>query len=303
MTNSTPKTAIAELDVQSDTTSEVTLDQVRYEFGATAGAQKKTKSFAVAELKINSVADKGVYGAFCINHDFTNDKGDEIIGERVYATGPVKLRCLSSHIQFFHWGEAGTLISKSMLATTSEFSRMKEKLRDSAGGFNCGTPSYEESVKMTSSEREVHQNKNKYRIAYGLVSFSGRTNAGEELTLENVPCVLRHKRKSYGKMWHQFIKELPQGTDVWDYECSMVAEKQTTPKGASYFVMGFNPDFKNRLIPDGAVENSILHVHSLIGSENARIDKSWTEATFANIENKADEVGMAKLESLDFSDS
>ena len=303
MNKSTPKTEIAELDPQSDTSETVTLDQVRYEFGATAGAQKKPKSFAVAELKINNVADKGIYGAFCLTHDFTNDKGEEIIGERVYATGTVKLRCLSSHIQFFHWGEAGTLISKSMLATTSEFSRMKEKLRDTAGGYNCGTPSYEESIEMTSSERELHQNKNKYRIAYGLVSFSGRTHAGDELTLENVPCVLRHKRKSYGKMWHQFIKELPQGTDVWDYECSMVAEKQTTPKGASYFVMGFKPDFKNRLIPDSAVENSIIHVHGLIKGENDRVDKSWTESTFANIENESDAAGMEKLESLEFSDS
>ena len=73
-------------------------------------AQTGKKGPSIPTLKINSQGEdaNGVQiplGAFFLNTP---------VGERVYAKEGVRLRALSNHIQYQHWGDEG-LINKSIL--------------------------------------------------------------------------------------------------------------------------------------------------------------------------------------------
>jgi hypothetical protein len=69
-----------------------------------------------------------------------------------------------------------------------------------------------------------------------------------------------------------------QGMNVWDFNSVLRAEKRKSPKGASYYVMHFSPQFNDIITMDDMADESIKHVFGLVKSENARIDESYKNA-------------------------
>ena len=128
---------------------------------------------------------------------------------------------------------------------------------------------------MSPKEREAFEGRDVYRIVRGVVSYTGKTAAGEEITIENEPCVLSLKRKNYGPFYHDVTNKMPKGINLWDFESILSAEKMKTPKGAAYYVMHFSPQFDSPLAMDQITYDSLAHVTGMITAENKRIDESY----------------------------
>jgi len=250
------------------------------EMAAELGASVAPKGPKIPALKINSQGeDKDgnqiPLGAFFLNVD----------GERAYAKEGVKIRPLSNHIQYMHWGD-GVLINKSRL-----IKNMREEARDQLGGLMCSMPTYEASRGMTDQQREEYQGRDRYRIVRALCSYEGTTASGNKVTVENQPCILSLKRKNYGPFYHDVLNRLPADTNMFDFDCVMTAEKHKSPKGATYYVMRFAPQFSTPLALDQMTYDSLSAVVSMVKAENQRID----EAHFKSLDKKNDEAEQDRI--------
>ena len=244
-------------------TSGLSLAEISEELGASVGA----KSPSIPTLKINSFGEDANGNQIPLGAFFLNTPED-----RVYAKDNVRLRAFSNHIQYQHWDD-GKLINKSLLVKNN-----REEARDQMGGLMCGLPSFEDQQAMDPKEREKYNGIDRYRIIRGVVSYTGKTAQGKEVTIENQPCVLSLKRKNYGPFYHDVINKMRQGMNVWDFDSVLRAEKRKSPKGASYYVMHFSPQFNDIITMDDMADESMKHVFGLVKSENARIDESYKNA-------------------------
>tara|TARA_A100001388_G_scaffold230025_1_gene181966 strand:- start:15090 stop:15950 length:861 start_codon:yes stop_codon:yes gene_type:complete len=258
------------------------------EISAQLGASSGTKGPSIPSLKINSNGEDANGNQIPLGAFFLNTAED-----RVYAKEGVKLRAFSNHIQYQHWGDNG-LINKSLL-----IKNQREEARDQLGGFMCGMPTYEQSKNMTPEERKQYEGRDRYRIIRGLVSYVGKTAQGKEITLENEPCVLSLKRRNYGPFWHDVVKRMPNGMNLWDFENVLKAEKMKTDKGAVYYVMRFSPQFGNPIPMDQLTYDSLAHVSGLVTSENKRIDEAFKLASTQTEEEQEAARILDAVETLD----
>ena len=253
-----------------------------------AANNNKDRGPSIGGLKINSFGEdaKGEQiplGAFFLNNQ----------EPRVYAKDGVRFRAFSNHIQYQHWDD-GKLLNKSLLVLNQ-----KAQARDQLGGEMCGMPTYDQSIAMSPQEREKFIGRDRYRIVRGVVSYTGTTAKGEEVTIENEPCVLSLKRKNYGPFYHDVTNRLPSGVNLWDFESVLTADKLKTPKGASYYVMRFSPQFDNLLEMDQMTNDSLKHVFGLVASENKRIDESYRASGLLAADETYQDEMMDAVETLE----
>jgi len=266
-------------------TGNLSLDELASKLGATS---LNSKGPSIPTLKINSRGEdaNGVQiplGAFFLNTP---------IEDRVYAKEGVRFHALSNKIQYQHWGEEG-LINKSILLDYA-----KEEGRDMLGGYNCNMPTYEQSRNFTEEERKEYNGIDRYRVVRGLVSYTGKTASGEERTIENQPCVLSLKRKNYGPFYHDVLNRMGE-KKVWDFESILNADKVTSPKGATYYVMRFDPQFSTPVAMSQEIHDSLSAVLELIDGENSRIEDAWKKSNIQYVEDQADEELADTLEELE----
>jgi len=241
------------------------------EMAAALGAANtnKERSPSIGALKINSFGedangDQIPLGAFFLNNQ----------NPRVYAKEGVRFRAFTNHIQYQHWDD-GKLLNKSLLVINQ-----KAQARDQLGGEMCGMPTYEQSMALSPKEREEYIGRDRYRIIRGVVSYTGTTAKGEEVTIENEPCVLSLKRKNYGPFYHDVTNRMPKDvSNLWDFESILKADKIKNDKGAVYYVMRFTPQFGNLLEVDQMVSDTIKHTFGLVANENKRIDEAYKSAS------------------------
>tara|TARA_R100000951_G_scaffold36334_3_gene31118 strand:+ start:11473 stop:12312 length:840 start_codon:yes stop_codon:yes gene_type:complete len=241
------------------------------EMAAALGAANNNKDRApsVGALKINSFGEDANGDQIPLGSFFLNNQNP-----RVYAKEGVRFRAFTNHIQYQHWDD-GKLLNKSLLVLNQ-----KAQARDQLGGEMCGMPTYEQSISMSPKEREEYLGRDRYRIIRGVVSYTGTTATGEEVTIENEPCVLSLKRKNYGPFYHDVTNRMPKGiSNLWDFESILKADKCKTDKGAVYYVMRFTPQFDNLLEVDQMVSDTIKHTFGLVASENKRIDEAYKNAS------------------------
>ena len=266
-------------------TGNLSLEELASKLGATSG---NSKGPSIPTLKINSRGEdvNGVQiplGAFFLNVP---------VSDRVYAKDGVRFQALSNKIQYQHWGEEG-LINKSILLDYA-----KEEGRDMLGGYNCNMPTYEQSRNFTEEERKEYNGIDRYRVVRGLVSYTGTTASGEERTIENQPCVLSLKRKNYGPFYHDVLSRMGE-KKLWDFESVLKADKVQSPKGATYYVMRFDPQFTTPIPMSQDIHDSLSAVLELIDAENERIEKSWKKNNIQNYEDELDNSLADTLEELE----
>lgn len=264
----------------------LSLDAISEALGAASSAESRGPS--IGSLKINSSGEdaKGVQiplGAFFLNNQ----------EPRVYGKDGITFRAFSNHIQYQHWGE-NKLINKSLLVLNQ-----KAQARDQLGGEMCGMPTYEDSIAMSPEEREKFNGRDRYRIVRGVVSYTGKTAEGEEVTITNEPCVLSLKRKNYGPFYHDVTNKMPKGVNLWDFASNLKADKMKTSKGASYYVMRFEPQFNSPLVMDQVTYDSLAHVTGLITSENKRIDEAYKSASLHSADEAYQDEIMDQVTALE----
>jgi hypothetical protein len=86
---------------------------------------------------------------------------------------------------------------------------------------------------------------------------------------------------------------------IWDFESVLKAEKQKSVKGATYYVMHFEPQFGEPFEMSQDIYDSIQAVGGLVSGENKRVEEAWKKANMDMAEAQADEALMDHLDALE----
>ena len=245
------------------------------EISAQLGAASTSSGPSIPAVGMNYDGEMGPMGAFYLKTG----------QDQVYATENVRFRAFSNHIQYQHWGDDG-LVNKSLLVKNQ-----REEARDQLGGIMCGMPTYEQSIQMSPQEKEKYKDIDRYRIIRGIINYTGKTSDGREVTIENQPCLMSLKRKNYGPFYHDVMKKMPRGINLWDFENILSKDTQTNSYGKKYYVMHFAPQFGSPIPMDQLTYDSLAHVSGLITAENKRIEESYKEASMQAV----DEAEAARI--------
>lgn len=71
------------------------------------------------------------------------------------------------------------------------FKSWKDEALDISGGTKCGKVPYKELDNLTNEEAARQKNIKCYTLAYGLLNMHAVTGAGEEVNVEDLPCLWR----------------------------------------------------------------------------------------------------------------
>jgi len=249
-------------ELTTDTGS--TIEEMAAALGA---ANTKSGSTKIPSLKINSKGEDDNGNQIPLGAFFLNTPSG-----RVYAKDGVRLRAFSNHIQYQHWGTENNLINKSILMRNNA-----EEAIDQLGGVMCGMPTYEQSRQMSDEERKQFNGRDRFRIIRAVVSYTGKTAEGEEVTITNEPCKLELKRKNYGPFFHDVTSKMGD-RNLWDFECILRGEKLKNPAGMPYYKIRFDPQFHKPLEMDQDISDSIKAVAQMVQAENARIVEMYKTA-------------------------
>lgn len=242
----------------------------------------------VPELKINSRSrDKDTKKPIPEGSYFLTNMDQKVYSETV------TFRPLASHIQYFDWQEEDgvrKLANKSMAVA-----RPSDEARDMKGGVACGYPSWEVLKEMDYSDAKVWKTM-RNRVTRGLVSYTGKTMDGEEVTIENQPCIMFHKNSTYGGFWNGFMSKLPKGKYIYEYEAVMGTDYNENGS-VVWYTPNYSVDLSKTLPMTQDVYDTMRVFADTIKAENKQI----TDAYFSAIKEGAlDEKAYEALgDSLD----
>ena len=263
-------------------------------FLGTSGSEGESSIVRVPELKINAKA---------VNKDSLDDKGNPkpIPQGSFYLKGSdkpayaesVTFRPLASHVQYFHWDDIDgkrTLINKS-IAVLNPY---KDEARDMLGGIACGMPSWEERKEMP-YESAKKWRAMQHRIVRGLASYTGKTEDGEKVVYENEPCIMFHKNSTYSGFYYDFVKKVPKGHHLYNYEAKLTSSYNENGSVVWYTYV-YEPDLSKVLPVTKSVRETCIVFADSIRAENKYIDGRYMASI---TEGSIDGAAMTALDSLD----
>lgn len=201
----------------------------------------------------------------------------------VYAK-TVRFRPLASHVQYFLW-------ENDKLVKSRALKNMREEARDTAGGIACGMPEWE--VRAENEDLRQKYKDCQRRIVRGLVSMTGHNIEGDEVIIENQPTIYFGKgRTNYGGFFNEYIKQLPKGSNIFDYEANMSTERMKV--GATvFFKIHWEPLLRNKLPMTQDVFETMKVFADTITAENKYVDDQYFKA---HAEDSLDSKAMAAIE-------
>jgi len=192
----------------------------------------------------------------------------------VYAE-TVTFRPVSNLVQYFHWEEVDgkrTLLNKS-LAVKNPY---KDEARDMRGGIACGMPSWDDRKEMEYDEAKKWRSM-QHRVIRGLVSYTGKKEDGTEVVIENEPCIMFHKNSTYGGFYNDFIKALPKGSAVYNYQAKLHSIYNENGS-VVWYTFGYTPETSTVLDLTKEVRDTMKVFGDSIRAEHKYIDEQYFKA-------------------------
>lgn len=205
----------------------------------------------------------------------------------VYAK-EVKIRVMAHHFQYVDFdGEAKKTRNKTILATTfrSDFPDMKGTLR-------CGRPQSKVFKELTDDQKKKYESITCFRIIRGIVSYTGKTAAGEEVVVENEPFIMRLKGSNFMGFDEQFASKLPSGRDLWDFWVTLTSKREKNGS-VVYFVQQYAPQFSSPAAFDMPTVDTIRAFSSMVSGENASVMDAHKKALTKSFEDDGVYEGIA----------
>ena len=205
----------------------------------------------------------------------------------------VTFRPLASHVQYFNWDDIDgkrTLVNKS-IAVLNPY---KDEARDMLGSIACGMPSWADRQHM---DKEVQKKWRamQHRLVRGVVSFIGKTEDGEEVVYENEPCMMFHKNSTYSGFYNGFVKKIPKGHHLYNYEAKITSEYNENGS-VVWYTFQYEPDLSNVLTFTKDVRDTSIVFAESIRAENKYIDSQYMKSI---TEGSIDGAAMTAIDSLD----
>jgi len=210
-------------------------------------------------------------------HFFITDMDENVYADRV------RIRVLSQLFQWIHYDpEAEKVVNKTLLIPN-----FRHEGRDMKGGIRCGKPASKVLKEMSKEEQKKYVDIKCYRQLRVLVSYTGQTVDGDEVTIENQPAIILLKGANFNPFEDQFIKSLPKGRNFHDYWCDVTTEEHENGS-VVYYVMQFEGDFSSPVGTDQQTYDTMIHFARLVEEENDRIERAHQKAR-----HEADTDGLA----------
>lgn len=207
--------------------------------------------------------------------------------EPVYAT-TVSIRPLSHTFQWLQFdSEAMKLINKTVIVPNFRTDPI-----DIKGTLRCGKPQSKILREMSKEEQKKYADIKCYRQVRCLVTYTGKTADGEEVTVENKPAILMLKGSNFGPFEEEVIKRLPSGRNLYDYWVKLTTEEHENGS-VVYYVIHFEPDFGNPVPLDQPTMESMYVIADMITAENADIKRKHNAALY---DNQADDIALDALD-------
>ena len=198
--------------------------------------------------------------------------------DKVVYAEKVKFRPICSHIQYFHWGDVDgqrKLICKSRAVT----GRKDDEARDTLGGVACGMPSWDDRKEMDKDSQRKWRSM-QHRVTRGLATMTGKTADGEEVTIQDQPIIMFHKNSTYSGFWNQFVKSIPRGGQLFEYEATLTSEYQENGD-VEWYTFNYDVDVSKRLTLDfkdpysKALKETMKVFADTIKAENKYVDEKF----------------------------
>ena len=243
------------------------IDQLAAELGAAQAPSGGTSASRLPELKINTQVDDDQGNTLPRGHFYI--KGTDTVA---YAE-TVTFRPLAHGYQYLHYdSQLNKLAAKSRI-----ISNFGEEARDTNGTLRCGKPISSVLREMPEDKRKQYADITCFRQVRGLVTFTGTTAEGETVEYVNQPVILMLKGTNFGPFEDEFLKKLPRGRNIWDFEAKL-STKRHKNGSVVWFTFHFDPDLKKPLSLDQDVVDSISAIADAIRNENARVDQAYKAA-------------------------
>lgn len=245
----------------------------------------ESHDLAALAADLGAVADTGGDGnsimpSLRVNTEAVDDNGKALpygqfyvkgSGEPVYAE-TVTFRPLSHHYQWLHYDpEQEKLVNKTRIVKN-----FREEARDIKGGLKCGKPKYQEMLEMSEDRQQYFKQIKCVRQVRGLVSYTGKTAAGEEKTVENLPVIISMKGSNYSQFEDEFVKKI-KGRNIFDYEAKLTTKRHKNGS-VIWFTMHFEPNLTEPLPLTQDIVDTMIFISEMINDENAKVDAEYDKA-------------------------
>ena len=193
--------------------------------------------------------------------------------ENIYSTGDVKFRVLSHTFQYILYDSTTNSVANKTIIKPN----FKGEFRDIKGGNKMGKPSSKAIREMPPEEADKWKNHKCWRQMRGVVSYKGVTASGEDRDVVNVPCILMHASGSYFNFENEFIKALPRGKNIYDFESTLSSSKIKVG-GNTFYQIHFKPIFSNPLPIDEKVIETMEVFANMIKGENSYVERQYNSS-------------------------
>lgn len=233
------------------------------ELSAILGTSDRPTTDRLPQLKVNTKrkdaqGNKIEQGKFMLTE----------LDEPVYADH-VWVRVLSQLFQWIHYDpEENKVVNKTLLIPN-----FRHEARDMKGTIRCGKPASKVLKEMSKEEQKKYVDIKCFRQLRVLVTMTGKTASGEEVTIENQPAIILLKGSNFNPFEDEYIKSLPKGKDFHDFWCKVTAEELENGS-VVYYVMHFEGDFKEPVSLDQQTYDTMIHFAKLVKQENDRVESA-----------------------------
>lgn len=210
--------------------------------------------------------------------------------DTVYAD-KVRIRPLSQMFQWVHYDpDQNKSVNRTLIIPN-----FRSEARDEKGGVKCGKPA-SKVLKENPELAKQYKNITCFRLVHCLVSYVGKTASGEQITVENVPTLLRLKGANFSGFEEQVVDKLPKGKKLYDFWVEVSASKKKNGS-VTYYVYDYAVDLGNPVALDQPTYDTMLHIVEIVKAENARVQTKYDQAV------RGGSIDSAAMSAVDFIDS
>jgi hypothetical protein len=191
--------------------------------------------------------------------------------EEVYSD-KVKIRVLSQLYQWIDYDpEAQRPRNRTLMIPF-----LSHQAIDETGTVRCGKPLSKVMKDWSKDQKAKYATITLFRQLRCLVSYTGKTAAGEEVTVENVPAIIMNKKTSYMNFEDEVIKKL-NGRNYSDFWCDLSTNEHQNGD-VTYYTWHYKPDLKNPVAMDDTTMDTLAHFASMVKAENEDVKAKYEAA-------------------------
>jgi len=216
-----------------------------------------------------------------INYQEEDDNGNELKKGSFTLQGDdydiyakeATFRALGDYMQYLHYSqEEEAVVNRSIVH------RMGDEPIDEKGTVRCGRPTGKELQQMTPDQKAQYKDITCFRYIYGIVSMSGKTAAGEDAEVTDIPCLFRMKGTSFMNFSREVVEPCNNKGLQFQQVTSTLSTKRHKNGSVIYFTAHFAPDLSRPVEISPADVEVMRNILTLIKSTNDQVKSKYDDA-------------------------